>query len=156
MYTLMHQIELGNMTCSVLYSADDLKSGLMTIPVGPSTPATSGHPSLASTMTIRMPFTSVVGDVTLYPLGAFPGQMRFIGSSAFISTSGGASVSLYTAPAAGGTLVATIPTTADGLITQTAPNTSVDVTPASGVGLFLNSATAGIIGELILNVQFGA
>jgi hypothetical protein len=159
MYGLMQQVQQGNMTVTVVYSAADLDSGLMTIPAG-SGPASSGNPSLGAELAIRMPFTSVIGDVTVYAAGKLPGQMRVLAANLFVSTDqSGSTVALWTGPGGTGTDVASFSGAATGNIAPTGGSLqtgTVDITPSATTGLFLHSATAGVIGELVLKVQFGA
>ncbi len=158
MVSTMAQVQEGNMSFSVAYTAAELGSGMMTIPAsGPA--ATQGSPSLAAQMVIRMPFTSVVGDVPVYGLGQIPGKVRLLSAELLISTSAGGTVNLWTGPLHTGTEVASIPAGATGPQVPTAGSLftgTYDLVPSASTGLFLNSATAGNIGELVLTVQFGA
>ena len=168
---LMNQVAAGKMSFQVTYTAAEIAAGMGSpnMPlnvVGPlttgTTAATQGSPSLATTSMIHMPFTSVNGDVAIYAAGSLPAQMRVLDAVLYVSTvQVGSSVSVYTQAAAAGTDIAGFSGATAGRVVPTTGSlgttgATVDVSPASNVGLFLHSATAGVVGEIVLTVQYGA
>jgi len=157
MVSLQKLIAAGSVTISMALSADEIASGLAT-PSGAvesrDVAPVAATDAAGSLTVIRKAFTAgtpgTADDVTIFAVDTLPAKMRVVDAHAFISTAIGATtVALYTAAAAGGTLLGTMSSAATGRVAMTGTATAV-ATPGASAGLFLRRSDRGVAGEVIV------
>ncbi len=163
MTSLQAAAAAGKVSVSVVPTADELASGLLTPPQ--TIQAADMQPVAAAvvdapTITLRVPVPAGVGggadDVTVYALNAFPYKARVMWARAIVSATPGAStVALRTQSGGAGTLLATLDTTALGPVPgPTAAFTgSTVVTPGASVGLFVRRSNNTIACEIEITLR---
>ena len=141
MASLQKQLAAQTVTLSVAYSADEIASGLAVAPGsvgGTDIAPVDATAAQGGLFTIRKIFTAGAGgsadDVTVYSVNALPEKFRVVDAFGFISTAvSSASLSIRTAAAGGGTLLATIAAGSTGRVAMTGTATAV-ATPGSSAG----------------------
>lgn len=150
----------GTVTIAYTRSADEVASGLDLPPVvdGGDLAAVASTDKVSDCAVIRIPFTAGAGgsadDVTAYAVNTLPFKFRVLDAWALIATNVvSASVTVRTAAAAGGTLLATLSGNATGRVSTTAPTATAVATPGASAGLFLRRSDSGLAGEVFLLVR---
>lgn len=162
MTSLQAAAAAGKVSVTVVPTADELASGLLTPPqtiqaadMQPVAAAVVDAPEIV----LRIPLVAGGGgapdDVTVYALNAFPYKCRVLWARAVVSATPGASTAeVRTQSGGAGTLLATMNTGALGLVPS--PNTGFAtsvVTPGASVGLFVRRSDSAIAGELHVCVR---
>jgi hypothetical protein len=157
MASLQQAAAAGKISVSVVPTADELASGLLSAPQ--AIQAQDMQPVASSAVdapeiTLRIPLTAGGGgaadDVTVYALNALPYKFRVLWARMIVSGAvGGSTAALRTQAAGAGTLLATMNTAAAGLVPS--PNTGFAetvVAPATTAGLFVRRSDSAIAGVL--------
>lgn len=159
--TLQKALADGAATLSVQYTADELASGLLSLPDAVQAEdmapvAASALPSPAVLLRASIPAGAggAPDDVALFAVGAVPWKFRILDAWAFVSAGNGVgeAIQLRTALAGGGTLLSTLDATNTGRISGAATATGL-VTPGGSVGLIARRSDSAIAAEVCLIVR---
>jgi hypothetical protein len=162
MKQIIEDVANGVLSMSVVYSAEELATGLMQPPwsveAKDMAPVAAADPA-AGLITIRKPFTAGVAgtadDVTIYAAGALPYKLRVLSAMAYIVTAIALSTIEVRSRAGGlGTLAGTLSSAATGNVDGTVPsNATVALATGATEGLFLRRSDRGVAGEVILTCR---
>lgn len=148
----------GKLAVSVTLSAAEIASGVLTpdnaVEARDVAAAASSNPA-SIPVVIMKDFAAGGGgaadDVTIYAVNTLPYKIRIYDAVALISAGSGVgrSLAVRSAAAGGGTLVTTLPATANGPARPDSTNTaSVVLSPGASVGLFVRRSDSAIAGEI--------
>lgn len=163
MTSLQALVAAGKVSVSVVPTADELASGLLTPPQ--TIQAADMQPVAAAvvdapTVTLRVSVPAGVGgtadDVTVYALNSFPYKARVLWARAIVSVAVGSSTAALRTQAGGaGTLLATLDTGTPGPVSgpTSAFTASAVVTPGSSVGLFVRRSNNTVACEIEITLR---
>jgi len=163
MKSMQAAIAAGSITMSIVPTADEVASGLLSPPnaVGADDLLAVAAATVAAPLqTMRIPLASggasgTADVVTVYAVNALPYKFRVLDLAiAFVSTNfAGSSMTVDTIAAGGGTLVATLDTATTGRKVSTSPVSSVVVTPGALAGLFVRRSDRSVVGEIVMTIR---
>lgn len=161
MVSLQKAVADGLVTVAATLESFESSSGLATAPgsIEAVDMAAVAAASVASGEVIfRKNFTSVSStDIPLFAANALPYKMRILDAYLLISTvQSGSTLQLFDQAAGAGTAIttATSSAVAGRIAMPLTGNTSIVLTPATLVGLFLRpSAHSGIVGEVVITAR---
>lgn len=161
MKSLQDAIAAGTAAVSVVPTANELASGLMTADSSVQATdlaAVAATAAAAAEQIVRKSFTTAsTTDIVIYAANSLPYKMRIIDAFLLIGTpQSGSAVQLWSGAAGTGTAITgSIATTSAGkLAMPLTGNTSIVLTPGALVGLYLlPNATSGVIGEIEITLR---